>query len=91
MKVEIINNKAIIKEDGKTISYATFIKKEDNIIDINGVFTSMKYRGKGLAKMVLDGLYDYLKENNIKAIPTCPYAVTYFDRYQEKRDVLVEE
>ena len=41
--------------------------------------------------MVLDGLYDYLKENNIKAIPTCPYAVTYFERYQEKRDVLVEE
>ena len=46
MKVEIINNKAIIKEDGKTISYATFIKKEDNIIDINGVFTSMKYKVK---------------------------------------------
>lgn len=88
MKVEVKNNMAFIKENEDIISYATFLYKEANVVDINKVFTSTEKRGQGLAKVVMDGLYDYLKENNIKAIPTCPYAIAYFKRYALKRDVL---
>lgn len=88
MKVEVKNNMAFIKENDKIITYITFPYKEKNVVDINRVFTSTEKRGKGLAKIVMDGLYTYLKENNIKAIPTCPYAKVYFERYQDKQDVL---
>lgn len=88
MKVEVKNNMAFIKENDNIISYATFPNKEDNVVDINRVYTSTEKRGQGLAKIVMDGLYEHLKENNIKAIPTCPYAIAYFKRYTLKRDVL---
>lgn len=88
MKVEVKNNMAYIKEDGDIVTYVTFPFIKENVADINRVFTSSKQRGKGLAKIVMDGLYDYLKENNLKVVPTCPYAVVYFKRYKDKQDVL---
>ena len=91
MQVEVKNNMAFIKEDNNIITYATFIKKGANVVDINKVFTHTLKRGQGLAKVLMDGLYLYLKENNLKVIPTCPYAKAYFEKYKDKQDVLINE
>lgn len=91
MQVLVSGNMAFIKEDNNIITYATFIKKDDFVIDINRVFTATEKRGLGLAKTLMDGLYLYVKKNNLKVIPTCPYAIAYFERYKDKQDVLVNE
>lgn len=91
MTVEIKNNMAYIKEDSKIVSYITFPPVKENVVNINKTFTSTDKRGQGLAKVVMDDLYDYLKENNLKAILSCSYAVVYFERNKDKRDVLYQK
>ena len=86
--LEIDNHIAYLKEANEVVSYATFPLVEKGVVDINRVFTSTNKRGQGLAKVLMDGLYEYLKENNFKVIATCPYAIAYFERYQEKRHIL---
>ncbi len=89
MKTTIENNILYIKENDQMLAYVTFPFSGDKVVNINHTFTAPQMRGKGLAKILLDDLYVHLKEKGYKATPTCSYAVTYFERYPEKRDVLL--
>ncbi len=86
--IEIENQMIFIKEEDKMIAYISFPKTDENTVNINHTFTHQSRRGEGLAKKLMDALYDHLKQNNLKALPTCSYAVVYFERYPEKRDIL---
>lgn len=86
--IEIENHIIFIKEDGVMVAYATFPLVEEGVVNINHTFTHSSKRGQGLAKKILDELYIHLKENNLKAIPSCSYAEVYFNRYVDKQDIL---
>lgn len=88
MKTTIENNILYIKENNQMLAYVTFPFIAEKVVNINHTFTAPQMRGKGLAKILLDDLYNYLKEKQYKAVPTCSYAVSYFERYPEKKDVL---
>jgi predicted GNAT family acetyltransferase len=40
--------------------------------------------GKGYAKLLLDALTGYARENNIKVIPLCPYVHAQFKRHPDE-------
>lgn len=86
--LEIDNHIAYLKEENEVVSYVTFPLVEDKTVDIKRVYTNPNKRGQGLAKVLMDGLYEYLKENNFKVIATCPYAIDYFEKYTEKKEIL---
>ncbi len=86
--IQIENQMIFLKENDKMIAYISFPKIKDNKVNINHTFTHQSRRGEGLAKQLMDALYDHLKASNLKAEPTCSYAVLYFERYPEKRDIL---
>ena len=88
IKTTIENNILYIKENDQMLAYVTFPFIAEKVVNINHTFTAPQMRGKGLAKILLDDLYNYLKEKQYKAVPTCSYAVSYFERYPEKKDVL---
>lgn len=74
--------------DEKVVGFITFPLIKDGVVNINQTFTHTSHRGKGIAKELMDALYIHLKENNLKAVLNCSYAVKYFERYEEKKDVL---
>jgi predicted GNAT family acetyltransferase len=37
--------------------------------------------GKGLAKNMLNAMVDYVRKNNLKVIPLCPYVHAQFQRH----------
>ena len=74
--------------DGEVVGYITFPLIKAGVVNINHTFTHTKHRGKGIAKILTDALYDHLKEKNYKAIASCSYADAYFQRYPEKQDIL---
>lgn len=74
--------------DEKVVGFITFPLIKDGVVNINQTFTPTSHRGKGIAKELMDALYIHLKENNLKAVLNCSYAVKYFERYEEKKDVL---
>lgn len=40
--------------------------------------------GKGFAKLLLNALVSYARENNLRIIPLCPYVFAQFKRHPEE-------
>lgn len=60
-------------------------------INITSVVVDSKLRGQGLASKAMDFTYDYLVKHNLKAVLTCPYAIYWFNKNIDKKDVLLDE
>ncbi|WP_028295750.1 GNAT family N-acetyltransferase [Olivibacter sitiensis] len=43
-----------------------------------------EYEGKGFAKLLLNRLVSYARENNLQIIPLCPYVLAQFKRHPEE-------
>ena len=48
-----------------------------------------RLRGQGAGKKLLDRLIEYVRKNNIKVIPLCPFAKSVFEKDAAIRDVLL--
>jgi len=77
-------------ENGDKKAYILHPEK-NGVLTIKTVFVNEELRGQGLASKTMHDLYDYCKRNNLKVIALCPYAVMWFKRNKDKRDILVEE
>ncbi|MGB9830565.1 MAG: N-acetyltransferase, partial [Fervidicoccus fontis] len=47
-------------------------------------------RGRGIAEKLVDEAVKFAKENELKIEPICSYAIYYFIKHSEKRDLLVD-
>lgn len=88
----IINGDKMIKkysyyDADKEIAFVVLNEQED-VIQITHTFVNDAYRGKGLAKQLMDDVYLFFKNSNKKILPLCSYAISYFEKYQDKKDVL---
>ncbi|WP_100074883.1 GNAT family N-acetyltransferase [Chryseobacterium camelliae] len=53
---------------------------------------SEEYEGRGFAKILLEKLVSYARENNLKIVPLCPYVHAQFKRHPEEyNDVWLKE
>lgn len=53
---------------------------------------SEEYEGRGFAKILLEKLVSYARENNLKIVPLCPYVNAQFKRHPEEyNDVWLKE
>lgn len=43
-----------------------------------------EYEGKGFAKLLLEKLVSYARENDLKIVPLCPYVHAQFKRHPEE-------
>ncbi|OPC23962.1 acetyltransferase [Elizabethkingia anophelis] len=43
-----------------------------------------EYEGRGFAKLLLEKLVSYARENNLKIVPLCPYVHAQFKRHPEE-------
>jgi len=51
-----------------------------------------EYAGNGFAKLLLNQLVSYARENNLKIVPLCPYVHAQFKRsLEEYKDVWFKE
>ncbi len=60
---------------------------EDKLI-INHTDVNPEFGGRGVGKQILMKLVEYVRENNVKVIPLCPFAKSVFDKTPEIQDVL---
>ena len=70
------------------IARITFYYKEDKIIVIDHTFVSVELRGKSIAGRLLNEVINFAKENDLKIIPVCSYAVKKMTRNDEYKDIL---
>lgn len=74
--------------NGEEVGHLTFIWDGEDKFVITEVYTDEKFRGRGLAKKLVEKSADYAREKNAKIIPVCPYARHVMERGEAFRDVL---
>lgn len=78
---------ALVDSDGSLMGEVLFPSIEGQI-EITHTFVDEKYRGQGLAKILLDTVVDELRKRQQKALPLCSYSQAYFAKYPDKSDVI---
>jgi predicted GNAT family acetyltransferase len=70
------------------IAQITFKDGGNNIIVIDHTFVDPSLRGQGVAGKLMEKVVEMAREENLKCVPVCSYAVVAFKRHQEYQDVL---
>ncbi|MEJ0061363.1 MAG: GNAT family N-acetyltransferase [Terricaulis sp.] len=69
------------------VAFAEYREGADGVRAITHVETPEHLRGRGVAAKLMDGVVADARARNYKLRPVCPYAVVYFKRYPNARDV----
>ena len=75
-------------EDGKEAGKMTYTWAGDSKFIIDHTEVSEEFNGKGVGKKLVMAAVEYARTNNLKIIPLCPFAKSFFDKVEEIRDVL---
>lgn len=76
-------------ENHKLLAEVTFPTVDSETVVINHTFVDHSLRGQGIAGDLLEATAGYLSSRNLKAIPTCASALTWFDQHEEYNDLVI--
>ncbi|MFA7700466.1 MAG: GNAT family N-acetyltransferase [Bacilli bacterium] len=77
--------------EDNALAEVTFKKHKDNIIILDHTYVNRKLRGRGMGKILVDRVVQYARENNLKIIPTCPFAKDIMEMSKAYADVLMSD
>lgn len=90
MDIKRGNGKFYIGEsESDFIAHITFKHGGNNVIVIDHTFVDPSLRGQGIAAKLMERLIEMAREEGLKCVPVCSYAVTAFKRHKEYQDVLL--
>jgi predicted GNAT family acetyltransferase len=89
-KVEYTSTVFFIRLPNKQKAWLKY-EIEDGMMKLIQTYTPPEFRGRGLARLLVEKAIEVAKERNLKIYPICSYSVYYFLKYPEKREFLVEE
>ncbi len=64
---------------------------EDGKLYLDATYTPEQWRGRGLARKLVEKAIDYAVSKGLKIAPICSYSVYYFLKNPDKRDLLADE
>ena len=89
MEIKKGNNKFYIGEtEEDMIARITWKNGGNNIIVIDHTIVDPSLRGQGVAGKLLQKVVEMAREENLKIVPVCSYAVVKLTRTDEYKDVL---
>ena len=65
-----------------------YLQSSENLMVIEHTEVDPTLKGKGIGKKLLGKLVNFVRQNQIKVIPLCPFAKATFERTPEWQDVL---
>lgn len=81
----------VTDDDNNIIAEVTFPNVKEGVVNMNHTFVDNSLRGQGVAGKLVEAAYDSIKEQGKKVVPSCPYAVKWFEEHPEKNDIVEEE
>jgi predicted GNAT family acetyltransferase len=82
------NERFVIYKDGKE-AYVEYTPSEGEF-DLYHTHTDPELRGQGLAAQVVRAALEYIKENNMKVVPTCSYVQSFLEKNEEYKELVAE-
>ena len=91
--MEIIKeqNRVFIIKNNIIVAYCTFPRVRENIVNINHTVVDSSLRGQGVASNLLYAVVEVLIETNRKAIASCSYALSWFEKHKEFDYLLINK
>lgn len=77
-----------LSETGELLAEVTFPTGADGAADINHTFVHPSLRGQGVANRLLESAVETLRAQGLKTHLTCSYAVEWFEKHPEHKDLL---
>jgi len=77
-----------IEENEKQLALLTYKKSGDGVITIDHTEVDSNFRGKNIGEDLVAEAVKFARENNLKIVPTCPFAKKVIDDKPEFQDVL---
>ena len=77
-----------LENNGKKEAIMTYTWAGDTKIIIDHTEVDDSLRGKGVGYKLVETAVLYLRENDLKVMPLCPFAKAVFDKKPEYADVL---
>lgn len=75
-----------LAEEGAT-AFANY-RREGDVLTIPYVESPPELRGKGTAGRLMEGVAAHARAEKLKIVPICGYAVSWFQRHPEHKDLL---
>lgn len=92
MEYQIEHNEAAsrfeVQIDGK-LSLVDYIKQE-NVLVVTHTGVPTELEGRGIAAALTKALLEYVRKNNLKVKPVCPYTKAYIQKHADYNDLVVE-
>jgi predicted GNAT family acetyltransferase len=72
-----------VEEDGKRVAEMV-VSVLDNNLTVYHTEVTENLKGKGVSTLLLDTMVKYVRDNNLKVIPLCPYVNVQFRRHRDQ-------
>lgn len=82
------NQIALYSETEELLAEVTFPYTDETTVNINHTFVDSSLRGQGIAGKLMQELVEDLKKRELKAIPTCSYALNWFEKHKEYENLI---
>ena len=73
---------------GKVIAEVTFPDIRYHVVNLDHTFVDDSLRGQGVAGKLMEEAVRKIRRDGKKVIPTCSYAVKWFEKNTQYRDLL---
>lgn len=70
----------LLNEKGNKIAELTYFFVDNHTINANHTYVSETLRGQGVADKLYQALITFVREKNLKLIPTCSYIAKKWER-----------
>lgn len=70
------------------IAFIEFLIDKDHVMYLTHTEVPKALEGKGVGKNIVEQTLNYLKDNNFKLAPLCPFVAAYLKRHPEWKDIL---
>lgn len=87
METIIKEDKIELIQEDKVVGKIEFVK-DNNELTITHTIVNPLFRGQGIAKILMEKVIELSKEKGLKIIPVCSYAVSYFEKNKEYKELL---
>ncbi|WP_339699827.1 GNAT family N-acetyltransferase [Algoriphagus aquimarinus] len=77
-----------LEEGAKRFAEMVYVMAGQKKMIIEHTEVDESLKGQGIGGKLLDELVDYVRKEDIKVIPLCPFAKAMFKKKEELRDVL---
>lgn len=89
MEIKKGKNRFYIGHEFDPTAEMTFVPTGETKIIIDHTYVSEQFEGQGIGKQLLNAVVEYARENNLKILATCPFALKHLTDNPEYADVYI--